>query len=167
MYFEKYGSAFTHEVRSASWPLSPSVRASVNGTSNTVGRVPAASFAAKVGPVHWYSTGLTLIDGLAFSNCATCALNCWIACGVLPGISDATLIVTDFVVDPTAAAAAHTASRPRPRRPWSYEWTSSSFLSLTYRVLGFVRAGNGGLILGLAEPDGRVLQDDTSFELVA
>ena len=52
LYLEKYGSAFAYFVRSASWPLSPSVRASVNGTSNTVGRVFAASFAAKVGPVH-------------------------------------------------------------------------------------------------------------------
>src|SRR5579862_522903 len=111
LYFEKYGRALARSVRSASCPLSPSVRASVNGTSNTVGNVPAASFAANVGPVHWYSTGLTLIDGLAFSNWATCALNCWIAWVVLPGMSEATLIVTVFVVDPTAAAVAHTASR--------------------------------------------------------
>src|SRR5579862_242337 len=107
----KYDSFCTYGVRFASWPLSPSERASVNGTSNTVGNVPAASFAANVGPVHWYSTGLTLIDGLAFSNWATCALNCWIAWVVLPGMSEATLIVTVFVVDPTAAAVAHTASR--------------------------------------------------------
>src|SRR6267142_5013086 len=98
LYFEKYGSAFTPAVRSASWPLSPSVRASVNGTSNTVGSVPAASLAANVGPVHWYSTGLTLIDGLAFWNSATCALNCAVAAGVLPGMSDATLIVVVLVV---------------------------------------------------------------------
>ena len=84
----------------------------MNGTSNTVGSVPAASFAANVGPVHWYSTGLILIDGLAFSNAVTCALNCAIAAGVLPGISDATLMETVFVDDPTALAAAQTASRP-------------------------------------------------------
>src|SRR6185436_15464684 len=102
LYFEKYGSAFASEVRSASWPLLPSVRASVNGTSNTVGSVPAASFAAKVGPVHWYSTGLILIDGFAFSNAATRALNWLTAASVLPGISEATLIVTVFVDAPTA-----------------------------------------------------------------
>src|SRR3954449_9456583 len=94
LYLEKYGSPFAYWVRWASWPLSPSVRASVNGTSNTVGSVPAASFAANVGPVHWYSTGLTLIDGFAFWNSAICALNCAVASLVLPGISDATLIVT-------------------------------------------------------------------------
>src|ERR1700755_1518721 len=112
VYFEKYGSFFTSLVRSASWPLSPSVRASVNGTSNTVGSVPAASFAANVGPVHWYSTGLTLIDGFAFSNSATCALNWSIAACVLPGMREATLMVTVFVDEPTAAAVAQTASRP-------------------------------------------------------
>src|SRR3954447_12377445 len=111
LYFEKYGSAFTSAVMSANWPLSPSVRASVNGTSNTVGSVPAASFEAKVGAVHWYSTGFTLIDWFFLSNCATCALNCWVAAGVEPGISDATLIVTVLVVDPTATAAvAHAAT---------------------------------------------------------
>src|SRR6185437_1730668 len=103
---------FTSAVRSASWPLSPSVRASVNGTSKTVGSVPAASFAANVGPVHWYSTGLILIVGFAFWNSATCALNWLIAAWVLPGISEATLIVTDFVDEPTAAAATQTATRP-------------------------------------------------------
>ena len=78
----------------------------MNGTSNTVGRVPAASFAANVGPVHWYSTGLTLIDGFAFSNSATCALNCAIAALVLPGISDATLmVVCDALLDAFFAAA--------------------------------------------------------------
>src|SRR5947207_6692920 len=98
LYLAKYGSAFASVVRSASWPFSPSVRASVNGTSNTVGSVPAASLAANVGPVHWYSTGFTLMLGLAFSNDLTWLLNCWIASGVLPGISDTTLIVTDFSV---------------------------------------------------------------------
>src|SRR5437879_13836906 len=107
LYFEKYGSAFTSAVMSANWPLSPSVRASVNGTSNTVGSVPAASFAAKVGPVHWYSTGLTRIFGLAFSNCATWSLNCWIAAGVLPGIREATLIVTDVYVAGLGPALPH------------------------------------------------------------
>src|SRR5437016_10528357 len=111
LYFEKYGSAFTSAVRSASWPLSPSVRASVNGTSNTVGSVPAASFAANVGPVHWYSTGLTLIDGLAFSNSVTWLLNCWIASGVLPGISETTLIVTGFWVAALEIELAPAASR--------------------------------------------------------
>src|SRR6185436_16695444 len=115
LYFEKYGSAFASEVRSASWPLSPSVRASVNGTSNTVGSVPAASFAANDGPVHWYSTGLMSIDGFALSNCVTWALNCLIAAGVEPGISDATLMVTFFVVEPTAAAVvAHAATTIAP-----------------------------------------------------
>ena len=117
LYFEKYGSAFASVVRSASWPFSPSVRASVNGTSNTVGSVPAASFAAKVGPVHWYSTGFTLIVGFAFSNSATWLLNCWVAAFVLPGISDATLIVTVCAELPDALLAValemtETASRP-------------------------------------------------------
>src|SRR3954469_13100631 len=111
--FEKYGRASAYGVRSASWPLSPSVRASVNGTSNTVGSVPAASFAANVGPVHWYSTGLILIDGFAFWNAATRWLNWSMAACVLPGISDATLIDTVFLDAPTAAAAvAQTARRP-------------------------------------------------------
>src|SRR5436305_10109848 len=101
LYFLWYGSFLKYGVRFASWPLSPSVRASVNGTSNTVGSVPAASFAAKVGPVHWYSTGLILIDGFAFWNSATRWLNWSIAAWVLPGISEATLIVTDFVDAPT------------------------------------------------------------------
>src|SRR2546421_11848043 len=96
LYLAKYGRAFASALRFASWPLSPSVRASVNGTSNTVGSVPAASLAAKVGAVHWYSTGLTLIDGFLFSNSCTWALNCLIAAGVLPGMSEATLIVTLF-----------------------------------------------------------------------
>src|SRR3954466_8725284 len=112
LYFEKYGSAFAYGVRSASWPLSPSVRASVNGTSKTVGSVPAASFAAKVGPVHWYSTALILIDGLAFSNAATRWLNWSVAPLVLPGISDATLMVTVSLDAPTAAAVAQMATRP-------------------------------------------------------
>src|SRR5207237_7696411 len=93
LYFPKYGRLLTSAVRSASCPLSPSVRASVKGTSNTVGSVPAASLAAKVGPVHWYSTDLTLIFGLAFSNCAAWSLNCWIAAGGPPGLSQAALIV--------------------------------------------------------------------------
>ena len=91
--------------------MSPRVRASVNGTSNTVGSVPAASFAANVGPVHWYSTGLTRIDGLAFSNCATWSLNCWTAAGVLPGISEATLIVMDLPLAALEIELPHTASR--------------------------------------------------------
>src|SRR5712675_2418778 len=97
LYLLWYGSFLKYGVRFASCPLSPSVRASVNGTSNTVGSVPAASFAEKVGPVHWYSTGFTLIVGFFFWNCATRALNCATAAGVLPGMSDATLMVTAFV----------------------------------------------------------------------
>src|SRR5665213_375952 len=110
LYFEKYGSFLTSVVRSASCPLSPSVRASVNGTSNTVGSVPAASLAANVGPVHWYSTGFTLMFGLAFSNSATWLLNCWIAASVLPGISDTTLIEVTFA-DAVFAAAVEIAHR--------------------------------------------------------
>src|ERR1700755_3326781 len=109
VYFEKYGSFFTSLVRSASWPFSPSVRASVNGTVNTVGSVPAASFAANVGPVHWYSTDFTLVLGFAFWNSATCALNCAVASLVEPGISEATLIVTVFEVAAELEIAAHTA----------------------------------------------------------
>src|ERR1700750_3435448 len=112
LYLAKYGSAFARSVRSASWPLSPSVRASVNGTSNTVGSVPAASFAANVGPVHWYSTGLILIAGFAFSDGFTCAVNCAIAGRVRSGRGGATLMVTVFVDDPAALAAAQTASKP-------------------------------------------------------
>src|ERR1700748_540611 len=94
LYFLKYGSVLASSLRSASWPLAPSVRASVNGTVKTVGSVPAASLAANVGPVHWYCTDLTLMFGYAFSNSETWLLNCWVAAGVLPGISEATLIVT-------------------------------------------------------------------------
>src|SRR5580765_6482738 len=45
--------------------------------------------------------------GFAFSNWATRALNCWVAASELPGISDATLIVTTFAAceDPGFAAA--------------------------------------------------------------
>ena len=67
----KYGSASAYVVRLASCPLSPSERPSVNGTVNTVGSVPAASFAANVEPSHWYWTDVTSIPGLAFSNCLT------------------------------------------------------------------------------------------------
>src|SRR5690242_8008434 len=107
LYLSWYGSFLKYGVRFANWPLSPSVRASVNGTSNTVGSVPAASLAAKVGAVHWYSVGLTLIVGYFFSNSATWALNCLIAACVLPGISEATLIVTLFAerVEPAAELA--------------------------------------------------------------
>src|SRR6266404_9857102 len=105
LYLSKYGRFLTSAVMSASWPLSPSVRASVNGTSNTVGSVPAASLAAKVGAVHWYSTGLTLIVGYFFSNSVTWALNWLIAACELPGMSDATLIVTFDRVEPAAELA--------------------------------------------------------------
>src|SRR4051812_49190500 len=104
LYFLKYASFLTYEVMSASWPFWPRVRASVNGTVKTVGRVPAASFAAKVGPVHWYSTDFTLTFGWARSNCATWFANSAFAAFVLPGISEATLIVTDFCAFPSAAA---------------------------------------------------------------
>src|ERR1700747_419585 len=105
LYFLWYGSFLKYGVRFASWPWSPSVRASVNGTSNTVGSVPAASFAANVGAVHWYSTGLTLIVGYFFSNSFTWALNWSIAACVLPGMSEATLIVTFDRVEPAAELA--------------------------------------------------------------
>src|SRR5579871_294314 len=170
LYFEKYGRALASDVRSASWPLSPSVRASVNGTSKTVGSVPAASLAANVGPVHWYSTGLTLIEGFAFSNCATWALNCWIAAAVLPGISDATLIVTVFVDDPVlAAAVAHTASRPIAATmvvTVRMDFIVLPFLDLCMRCSVSGKRG-GRLIRDLAQPDRRVVRKCTSFELVA
>src|SRR5689334_247455 len=41
--------------------------------------------------------------GFFFSNWATCALNCWTAAAELPGMSDATLIVTVFAPDAPAA----------------------------------------------------------------
>ena len=85
----------------------------MNGTSNTVGSVRAASFAANVGPVHWYSTGFTLMVGFAFWNCATWFSNSLTAAGVLPGISDATLIVTVAWLELlfADAPATHAASR--------------------------------------------------------
>jgi hypothetical protein len=55
-----------------------------------------------------------LMFGCAFSNCATCALNWFFASCVLPGISDATLIVTAFVRLVVAAleiATTHTATK--------------------------------------------------------
>ena len=60
-----------------------------------------------MGAVHWYSTGLTLIVGYFFSNSFTWALNWLIACCVLPGMSEATLIVTLFAehVEPAAVLA--------------------------------------------------------------
>src|SRR4029077_2261762 len=107
LYFLWYGSFLKYGVRFASWPWSPSARSCVSGPSNTVGSVPAASLAAKVGAVHWYSTGLTLIVGFFFSNSLTWALNCLIAAGVLPGMSEATLIDTLFQerVEPAAVLA--------------------------------------------------------------
>src|SRR5258708_35037278 len=162
LYFEKYGSAFASAVRSASCPLSPSVRASVKGTSNTVGSVPAASFAAKVGPVHWYSTEFTLIVGFAFSNCATWLLNCWTAASVLPGISDATLIVTVFaepvVADALEIAIAHTTSR--------LATTTARALRVDFIVLSF-RPMCRSVWGGPAKPDRGVLRKRTTIARVA
>src|SRR5439155_866532 len=137
LYFLWYGSLLKYGVRFASWPLSPSVRASVNGTSNTVGSVPAASLAAKVGAVHWYSTGLILMLGFAFSNCETWVLNCWTAAAELPGINDATLIVTAFAPDVAPAADAETVPVQREHRP---------------RVVGLCRHGKRAPAVGLSEP---------------
>jgi hypothetical protein len=88
----------------------------VNGTVKTVGRRPAANWAAKVAPFHAYSTALTSMFGCCFSNNATLSSNCFFASSELPGRSDATLIVTFAFGDPLFADAletepAHTASR--------------------------------------------------------
>jgi hypothetical protein len=55
-----------------SWPFCRRVFASVNGTVKTSGRLPPASWTAKVGPVQLYSTPMTSMSGLSFSNCASC-----------------------------------------------------------------------------------------------
>jgi hypothetical protein len=56
--------------------------------------------------------------GYCFSNCLTWLLNCWVAAFVLPGISDATLIVTRLLAseevllaDAPEIALKHTASK--------------------------------------------------------
>src|SRR6476646_4847140 len=180
MYFEKYGSFFTSAVMSASWPFSPSVRASVKGTSNTVGSVPAASLAANVGPVHWYSTGFTMMFGLAFSNCATWLLNCWIAASLLPGISDATLIVTFAApAEPGLAAALETATAHKTSRlvtataaivALRVDFIVTPFLCTDARhrresVIDLSIARCSGKLFALAEPDRGVLRKCTSFEL--
>jgi hypothetical protein len=144
---------------SASWPLSPSVRASVNGTSNTVGNVRAASFAANVGPVHWYSIGFTSMLGLAFSNCATCWSNCAFAASVLPGMSETTLIVTFFASRCADAALADTVSRA----------ATASATIMVLRVDFIVLPLSLTLLrlIRLADPDGGVLRNGTSFDVAA
>ncbi len=110
-------------------------------SSNTVGSVPAASFAANVGPVHWYSTGLTLIDGFAFSNSVTCALNCAIAALVLPGISEATLmVVCDELLDVFFAAALEIAETASTAAPATITAVRMDFivLPLDFIVLSFL-----------------------------
>src|SRR5207244_2832879 len=101
LYFEKYGSFLTSAVRSASWPLSPSVRASVNGTSNTVGSVPAASLAANVGPVHWYSTAFVAsVAALDTELAITATAPARMTAAVLA-------IRVDFIVPPFAVDLLH------------------------------------------------------------
>jgi hypothetical protein len=150
LYLLKYGSFLTKLVRSASCPFSPSVRASVNGTSKTVGRVPAASLAANVGPVHWYSTGLTLMPGLAFSNCAICALNCLTAAAVLPGMSDATLIVTGFAPEVAPTAFAHAISK-HPK-------ATATVVVLRVDIIVLLLSVDLIRFICLAKPDRRVLR---------
>src|SRR6185436_12249197 len=68
-----------------------------------------AKSVANVEPSHWYWTGWTLMFGCAFSNTLICASNWAIASLVLPGITEATLIVT-CLLDAAGSDAAPTAS---------------------------------------------------------
>jgi len=79
-------------VMSASCPAFASVFESVNGTLKTSGSVPPASSAAKVVPVHWYSIGLTMMFGFAFSNSCTRSLSAESASAVAPGRTGATVM---------------------------------------------------------------------------
>ena len=56
-----------------SWPFSSRVLESVNGTVNTSGRLPPASWAANVGPVPLVLDTDDVDVGVGFSNCASWA----------------------------------------------------------------------------------------------
>ena len=139
----------------------------MNGTVNTVGSVPAASLAANVGPVHWYSTDFTVIEGLAFSNSATWLLNCWIAAGVLPGISEATLIVTfgprRAPLCGRARSRASTATRLARMTATVVALRVDFIVSFLPRLNDTVASSLGRL----AEPDRCVMRKHTSLEVVA
>src|SRR5690348_14883289 len=107
---------------SASCPFATSPGPSVNGTVKTVGRVPPASCAVNVGPVHSYSWVVTSMPGLAASNWLTWASNAANASGSLPGLRLTTLIAVLpsgvvvasppllHAVTPASASAAATAA---------------------------------------------------------
>jgi len=123
--------------------LSPSVRASVNGTVKTVGRRPAASCAAKVAPFHAYSTGLTVMFGCCFSNNATLSLNCFWAASELPGRNAATLIVTFEAA--VAIDAAPTATNSPVATTTSVIALRVAFIVLPFRgLLASARRCSGG-----------------------
>src|SRR5713226_3747776 len=107
--FLKYGHFFTYGVRSASCPLSPSVRSSVNGTVETSGNVRPASAVAKLEGSHWYCLADTLMFGLSFWNAAIRALSCAWASALLPGRSPATVILIVFLEEESPAAATESA----------------------------------------------------------
>src|SRR3954453_15149823 len=138
--FLKYDHFLTSGVRFASWPLSPRVRASVNGTVSTIGSVPAASFAAKVEPSHWYSTGFTLMVGLAFWKAAICSSSCAFASFVAPGIRPATVIDVVFLPDDCAAVTTESASSAVA----STQSTNRVLRLFMKPVLPFVRRPHGG-----------------------
>src|SRR4051794_2642657 len=100
-----------------------------------------------------------LMPGFAFSNWATWVLNCWTAAAELPGISDATLIVTAFALDLAPAALAHAMSK-HPTATATVVVLRVDFIVLLLSVdlVGIIR---------LAEPDRGVLRKRTSFELIA
>src|SRR4051794_23913775 len=77
---------------SASWPRSTSAAPSVNGTVKTVGRVPPASWAVNVGPVHSYSWVVTSMSGCSASNWRTWSSNASNAACSLPGFRLTTVI---------------------------------------------------------------------------
>ena len=75
-----------------SWAIRP--LPSVNGIVNTVGSVPAASIAVKLGAVQLYSVGLTVIQGYLASNSLICRFSASTASWVAPGRSTPTEMVT-------------------------------------------------------------------------
>ncbi len=74
------------------WAIRP--LPSVNGMLNTVGRVPPASWAVKVGAVQLYSLDSTVIHGYLALNSVICRLSASTASWVAPGRRTPTEMVT-------------------------------------------------------------------------
>src|SRR4029077_12610897 len=76
------------------WWLAMRPLPSVKGIVKTVGNVPPASCAVKVGAVQSYSFGLTVIQGYLASNSLICRFSASTASWVAPGRRAPTEIVT-------------------------------------------------------------------------